>query len=66
MPVAGSTRKAINSIMFAAWAWCAIPADIGNIVVGSQNGVPMRIRDIGEVTIGDAPRLGEFGFNKNG
>jgi cobalt-zinc-cadmium resistance protein CzcA len=39
-------------------------ADIGNIVVGSQNGVPLRIRDIGEVVIGNAPRLGEFGFNK--
>jgi heavy metal efflux system protein len=39
-------------------------SDIGNVVVGSQNGVPVRIRDIGEVTIGNAPRLGEFGFNK--
>ena len=39
-------------------------SDIGNIVVGSQNGVPVRIRDIGEVVIGNAPRLGEFGFNK--
>ena len=39
-------------------------ADIGNIVVGSQNGVPVRIDDIGEVVIGNAPRLGEFGFNK--
>src|SRR5450755_3617072 len=39
-------------------------AEIGNVVVGSQNGVPTRIRDIGEVTIGSAPRLGEFGFNK--
>jgi heavy metal efflux system protein len=39
-------------------------ADIGNVVVGSQNGVPTRIRDIGDVTIGGAPRLGEFGFNK--
>jgi heavy metal efflux system protein len=39
-------------------------ADIGNIVVGSQNGVPLRIRDIGDVVIGNAPRLGEFGFNK--
>src|SRR5271170_4985435 len=38
--------------------------DIGNVVVGSQNGVPVRIRDIGDVTIGNAPRLGEFGFNK--
>src|SRR5579864_4159207 len=26
--------------------------DIGNIVVGSNNGVPVRIRDVGEVTIG--------------
>jgi cobalt-zinc-cadmium resistance protein CzcA len=39
-------------------------SDIGNILVGSQNGVPVRIRDIGDVVIGNAPRLGEFGFNK--
>src|ERR1700755_801530 len=39
-------------------------ADIGDVVVGSQNGVPIRIHDIGDVTIGHAPRLGEFGFNK--
>ncbi len=39
-------------------------SDIGNILVGTQNGVPTRIRDIGDVTIGYAPRLGEFGFNK--
>jgi cobalt-zinc-cadmium resistance protein CzcA len=39
-------------------------SDIGNVVVGSQNGVPIRMRDVGEVVIGNAPRLGEFGFNK--
>src|ERR1700726_1857241 len=39
--------------------------DIGNIVIGANKGVPIRIRDIGEVTIGHAPRLGEFGFQKN-
>src|SRR5579862_2017922 len=39
--------------------------DIGNIVVGNNNGVPVRIRDVGEVTIGNAPRLGEFGFEGN-
>jgi heavy metal efflux system protein len=38
--------------------------DIGNVVVGSQNGVPVRIKDVGDVEIGNAPRLGEFGFNK--
>jgi len=38
--------------------------DIGDVIVGSQNGVPVRVRDIGNVTIGNAPRLGEFGFNK--
>ncbi len=36
--------------------------DIGNVVVGANNGVPIRVSDIGEVTIGYAPRLGEFGF----
>ena len=39
--------------------------DIGNVVVGSNNGVPLRVRDVGEVTIGYAPRLGEFGFQNN-
>src|SRR5215469_15439152 len=39
-------------------------ADIGDVIVGNQNGVPVHIRDIGEVAIGHAPRLGEFGFNK--
>jgi len=39
-------------------------ADIGNIVVGAQNGTPIHIQDIGEVVIGNAPRLGQFGFNK--
>jgi heavy metal efflux system protein len=40
--------------------------DIGNIVAGANKGVPIRVRDIGEVVIGNAPRLGEFGFQKNG
>ncbi len=39
--------------------------DIGEIVVGNNSGVPVRIRDIGDVTIGNAPRLGEFGFGKD-
>jgi cobalt-zinc-cadmium resistance protein CzcA len=39
--------------------------DIGNIVLGANKGVPIRVRDIGDVTIGHAPRLGEFGFQKN-
>jgi heavy metal efflux system protein len=40
-------------------------ADIGNVIIGSQNGVPVRVRDVGDVVIGHAPRLGQFGFNKN-
>jgi len=39
--------------------------DIGDVVVGSNNGVPIRVKDIGDVTIGHAPRLGEFGYMKN-
>ena len=38
--------------------------DIGEMVVASNNGAPVRIRDIGEATIGHAPRLGEFGFQE--
>jgi len=36
--------------------------DIGEIVVGSNNGVPIRVKDVGRVEIGHAPRLGIFGF----
>jgi len=36
--------------------------DIGEVVVGSNNGVPIRVKDIGRVEIGNAPRLGIFGF----
>jgi cobalt-zinc-cadmium resistance protein CzcA len=36
--------------------------DIGNIIVASNKGTPIRIRDVGEVTIGHAPRLGAFGY----
>jgi cobalt-zinc-cadmium resistance protein CzcA len=39
--------------------------DIGEVVVGSAAGVPIRVRDIGRVVIGHAPRLGMFGFQKN-
>ncbi len=38
------------------------PEDIGEVVVASLNGVPVRIKDIGRVEIGHAPRLGIFGF----
>jgi len=39
--------------------------DIGDVVVGSNNGVPIRVKDIGNVEIGHAPRLGQFGYQKN-
>ena len=39
--------------------------DVANIVVGSNHGTPVRVGDIGQVVIGNAPRLGEFGFQKN-
>jgi len=38
--------------------------DVEGVVVGSANGAPVRIKDIGHVEIGHAPRLGEFGFMK--
>ncbi len=36
--------------------------DIGNIVLKVQNGTPVLVKDVGEVVIGHAPRLGQFGF----
>ncbi len=39
------------------------PEDIGNVVVAVHNGTPVLVKDIGQVVIGEAPRLGQFGFN---
>jgi heavy metal efflux system protein len=38
-------------------------ADIGNVVITTKNGVPILVKDIGRIEIGQAPRLGQFGFN---
>jgi len=38
--------------------------DIGNVVVAVHDGVPVLVKDIGRVVIGIAPRLGEFGYEK--
>ena len=38
--------------------------DISNIVVAVHNGTPILVKDLGDVVIGNAPRLGQFGFNE--
>ncbi len=44
----------------------ATTEDIGNTVITtSSNGIPVLVKDIGQVVIGYAPRLGQFGFNDN-
>ncbi|TMB25480.1 MAG: efflux RND transporter permease subunit, partial [Deltaproteobacteria bacterium] len=39
--------------------------DIGDVVVATRKGVPVRVRNLGKVAIGHAPRLGKFGYMKN-
>ncbi len=39
-------------------------ADIGDVVLAVHDGTPVLVKDIGRVVIGTAPRLGEFGFEK--
>ena len=36
--------------------------DIGNTVLAVHNGTPILVKDVGQVSIGIAPRLGEFGY----
>jgi heavy metal efflux system protein len=36
--------------------------DIGNIVIASHAGIPVTVKDVGTVAIGQAPRLGQFGY----
>src|SRR5579872_2912269 len=37
-------------------------ADIGNIVVATHNGIPVYVKDVAQVAIDHAPRLGQFGY----
>ena len=44
----------------------ATTEDIGNVVLAVHDGTPVLVKDIGQVVIGAAPRLGQFGFqNQN-
>src|SRR5678816_2234462 len=44
----------------------ATTEDIGNVVLAVHNGIPVLVKDIGQVVIGAAPRLGRFGYqNQN-
>ena len=36
--------------------------DIGNVVLAVHNGIPIYVRDVAEVQVGHAVRLGQFGF----
>jgi cobalt-zinc-cadmium resistance protein CzcA len=36
--------------------------DIGNVVLAVHDGTPILVKDVAHVTIGIAPRLGEFGY----
>jgi len=38
--------------------------DIGSVVLAVHNGTPVLLKDVGRVVIGIAPRLGEFGYQK--
>jgi len=38
--------------------------DIGNVVLAVNNGTPVLVKDVGRVVIDTAPRLGEFGYEK--
>jgi cobalt-zinc-cadmium resistance protein CzcA len=38
--------------------------DIGNVVVAAHHGIPTLVKDVGEVTLGIAPRLGQFGIDR--
>ena len=38
--------------------------DIANVVLAVHDGTPVLLKDVGRVVIGIAPRLGEFGYEK--
>src|SRR3569623_2143750 len=39
--------------------------DIGSVVVATHDGVPIHVSNLGKVDLGQAPRLGQFGYMDN-
>ena len=39
-------------------------SDIGNVVVTSHTGTPLKVRDVGSVEIGNQPRMGKVGWKR--
>jgi heavy metal efflux system protein len=39
------------------------PQDIGNVVLAVKDGTPVLVKDVGQVVIGMAPRLGQFSYD---
>jgi heavy metal efflux system protein len=39
------------------------PQDIGNIVLAVKDGIPVLVKDVAQVVIGYAPRLGQFSYD---
>src|SRR5579862_7135 len=39
------------------------PQDIGNIVLAVKDGIPVLVKDVAQVVIGNAPRLGQFSYD---
>ncbi len=39
--------------------------DIENVVLAVKDGTPILVRNVGQVVVGFAPRLGQFGFNES-
>ncbi len=39
--------------------------DVGNIVLAQQNGLPVMVKDVGTVSLGSVPRLGEAGRDEH-
>ncbi len=39
------------------------PQDIGNIVLAVKDGTPVLVKDVAQIVIGYAPRLGQFGYD---
>ncbi|HET9987055.1 MAG TPA: efflux RND transporter permease subunit, partial [Kofleriaceae bacterium] len=40
-------------------------SDIGNVVVATHHDVPIYVKSLGKVELGEAPRLGQFGYMDN-
>lgn len=60
----GYIEQGYEALIVRGTGLLASPEEIGNIVVSSQDGIPIFVKNVADIVIGTQPRIGIVGYNE--